>query len=598
MIPQSFIQDLLGRVDIVDVIERHLPLKKGGANYFACCPFHGEKSASFSVSPTKQFYHCFGCGVHGNAIGFLMEYSRLSFVEATKELAGQVGLKIPEDTKGATPTLNQPSNDGLYAAMTAAAQFYREQLKKTPAAIEYLKKRGLTGEIAARFGIGYAPDDWQGLKTVFSDYDRKALVECGLIIENDQGRRYDRFRHRIMFPIQDRRGRIIGFGGRVLDGGEPKYLNSPETPLFEKGRELYGLTQAHKAIRDESSALIVEGYMDVVALAQYGIGNAVATLGTATNAHHVTTLMRLTDRVVFCFDGDAPGRKAAWRALEASLEALRDDVTLAFLFLPPEHDPDSFVREHGAQAFRDAATSARPLARFLLDELKAQVDLDTAEGRARLIHEARPLITRVGAPLLRLQLLKTTAEAGGISQSEIETAYGLTSNRPEHTQDTWRKPQQRSSQPRPRGRTRAVTPVGILLRLVLDNPGLAARLPADLIEPSDAESLALIAIIDAMGIGDIEADCGVAALVERFRETPHATALSKVAGELVGTEFDESVVELLFEDTLRKLQADAINHEIVELTGRERDGGLTSAERHHLAHLILQKRQLGEPRKI
>lgn len=597
MIPQSFIQDLLGRVDIIDVIERHLPLKKGGANYFACCPFHGEKSASFSVSPTKQFYHCFGCGVHGNAIGFLMEYSGLSFIEAVKELAGQVGLKIPEDAQGVALAANPPSNDGLHAAMTAAAQFYREQLKKAPGAIEYLKKRGLTGEIAARFGVGYAPDDWQGLKAVFPDYDQKTLVECGLVIENDQGRRYDRFRHRIMFPIQDRRGRVIGFGGRVLDGGEPKYLNSPETPLFEKGRELYGLTQAHKAIRDEGSALIVEGYMDVLALAQYGIGNAVATLGTATNAHHVTTLMRLTDRVVFCFDGDAAGRKAAWRALEASLEALRDDVTLAFLFLPPEHDPDSFVREHGAQAFRDAAANANPLARVLLDELTAKVDLDSAEGRARLIHEARPLITRIGAPLLRLQLLKAAADAGGISQSEIETAYGLKPATTERSKDSWRKPQQRASQPRPRGRTRAVTPVGILLRLVLDNPALAARLPADLIEPADAESQALIAIIDAMSIGDIEAGCGVAALVERFRETPHATALSKVAGELVGTEFEQSVVELLFEDTLRKLQADAINHEIVELTSRERDAGLTSGERHHLAHLILQKRQLSDPRK-
>lgn len=597
MIPQTFIQNLLGRVDIVDVIERHLPLKKGGANYFACCPFHGEKSPSFSVSPGKQFYHCFGCGVSGNAINFLMEYSGLSFVESVKELASQVGLQIPEDPKGNGPVAPVPSNEGLYAAMTAAGQFYRDQLKQSPTAIDYLKKRGLNGEIAARFGIGYAPDDWQALKDIFPDYDRKTLLECGLVIENDQGRRYDRFRHRIMFPIQDKRGRIIGFGGRVLDGGEPKYLNSPETPLFEKGRELYGLTQAHKAIRDEGSALIVEGYMDVVSLAQFGIGNVVATLGTATNTFQISTLMRLTDRVVFCFDGDAAGRKAAWRALEASLEALRDDVTLAFLFLPAEHDPDSFVRQHSAQAFRQAAANASPLARFLLSELTARVDLDTEEGRARLIHEARPLITRVGAPLLRLQLLKATAEAGGISQHEIETAYGLKQARVDRTQDTWYKPPQRPDLPRPRGRPRAVTPVGILLRLVLDNPGLAARLPAELIEASDAESLALVAIIDAMSIGDIEADCGVAALVERFRETPHAAALSKIAAELVDTEFEPSVVESLFEDTLRKLHADAINHEIVELTRRERDAGLNSIERHRLAQLILQKRQLGEPRK-
>lgn len=597
MIPQSFIQDLLGRVDIVDVIERHLPLKKGGANYFACCPFHGEKSPSFSVSPSKQFYHCFGCGVHGNAIGFLMEYSGLSFIDAVKELAGQVGLSVPDDPRAIAIASQRATHDPLLDAMATAAKFYREQLRNAPAAIAYLRKRGLTGEIAARFGIGYAPGDWQALRAVFPDYESQTLIDAGLVIVNDTGRRYDRFRDRIMFPIQDRRGRIIAFGGRILEQGEPKYLNSPETPLFEKGHELYGLTQAMKPIREEGFALVVEGYMDVVALAQFGIANAVATLGTATTAHHIGKLLRQTERVVFCFDGDAAGRKAAWRALEASLEALRDDVTLAFLFLPAEHDPDSFVRAHGADAFRDAARQAAPLARFMLDELSSRVDLDTAEGRARLIHDARPLVTRIAAPLLRLQVLKATADAGGLSQTEIEHAYELNNTKPTSQQARTWTPAPRRAVPPSRGRPAAITPSGSLLRLILERPAWAARLPADLIPSADAECLALIAIVDAMSIGDIDDDCGMATLVERFRETPHGPVLSKIAAELIESEPDDAVSETVFEDTLKKLQVDAIDREIQHLARRERESGLDARERHHLVHLIQQKRQLSDARK-
>src|SRR5690554_3767226 len=372
MIPKAFIQDLLVRVDIIDIVSPHLTLKKGGANYFACCPFHGEKTPSFSISPSKQFYHCFGCGVHGNAIDFLMELQGLTFVEAIHELARQNGLEVPQErsTPGEQPRRAQ-GHDALLEAMECAARFYREQLKHSPEAIDYLKRRGLTGEIAARFGIGFAPAGWQALAGVFDDYKAKALLEAGLVIDNEQGRRYDRFRERIMFPIQDRRGRVIAFGGRVLDAGEPKYLNSPETPLFEKGRELYGLRQAMQAMREEGFALVVEGYMDVVALAQFGIGNAVATLGTATTSHHVAALMRHAERIVFCFDGDAAGRKAARRALESSLEALRDDAVLAFLFLPDGHDPDSYVRAQGAEALRSAAAHATPLTQFLMDSLAA-----------------------------------------------------------------------------------------------------------------------------------------------------------------------------------------------------------------------------------
>lgn len=599
MIPRSFIQDLLARVDIVDVIERHLTLKKGGANYFACCPFHGEKTPSFSISPSKQFYHCFGCGVHGNAIGFLMEYSGLSFVEAVRELAQQVGMEVPQEPGDATRSHKAGEHEPLLEAMDKATCFYREQLKHSPQAIEYLKRRGLTGEIASRFGIGFAPAGWQALETVFPNYHDKTLTDAGLVIVNEQGRRYDRFRERIMFPIQDRRGRVIAFGGRVLDSGEPKYLNSPETPLFEKGRELYGLRQAMQAMRDEGFALVVEGYMDVVALAQFGIGNAVATLGTATTPHHVQTLLRYADRVVFCFDGDKAGRKAAWRALESALEALRDDVTLAFLFLPEGHDPDSFVRAEGADALRAAARAATPLAGFLLSELSADCDLETAEGRARLVHEARPLVTRVAAPLLKLQLVKAVAEAGGLNQGEVERAWGLQSQRPAQAGG-------RSGNPRPgspsrggaRGARRApATPAATLLRLVLQHPAWVARIPVELLPHDDAQGMALQALCDAASVGELETAGGLASVVEQFRDSPHHTVLSAAAAELVGTEYDDSVIEKLFEDTLDTLAARHIEQEILDLTGKERERGLDTGERRRLAELIAEKHRTRSPGK-
>lgn len=597
MIPQSFIQDLLARVDIVDVIERYLPLKKSGANYFACCPFHGEKSASFSVSPSKQFYHCFGCGVHGSAIGFLMEYSGLGFIDAVKELAAMAGVQVPDD--GKFTARNEDTHAPLVAAMNTAATFYREQLRHSRSAIDYLKRRGVSGEIAARFGIGYAPDEWQALQKVFPEYSARNLLDAGLVIDNDQGRRYDRFRGRIIFPIHDRRGRIIAFGGRVLDSGEPKYLNSPETPLFEKGRELYGLFLAQKPIRDSGFALVAEGYMDVVALAQYGIHNAVAALGTATTPHHINTLLRQTNRIVFCFDGDAAGRKAAWRALENALEALRDDATLAFLFLPEQHDPDSFVRAEGADAFLHAARNATPLAAFLVRSLREQCDMDSAEGRAAFVHQARPLVTRVGAPLLRLQLIKRIAEESALTQQEVETAFGLDARAAQRFPPRDNAP----FEPRPgstprrqpaaaRQRRKPPSTIDTLLRLILQHPAWAARLPVDLIPADSAEGLALIAIIDAISVGDLCPTGGLGALVERFRDSDHGATLARVAGELVDTEFDEAVVEVLFEDTLRKLQANAIDAEIARLTALAGNGGLESADRHRLSELLLEKRKL------
>ena len=425
MIPQSFIQDLLNRVDIVDVVESFVPLKRAGSNYAARCPFHNEKSPSFTVSQTKQFYHCFGCGAHGTAISFLMEHQGMGFVEAVKDLAGRVGMIVPEPTPDPQRKERVEAAEDLTQVMLKAAQFYRAQLKLSDKAVAYLKNRGLTGEIAARYGLGYAPEGWQNLEAVFPEYQAKSLTEAGLVIASEEGRRYDRFRDRIMFPIHSQRGAVIGFGGRVIDQGEPKYLNSPETPLFEKGRELYGLFQARGSIRDAQRVVVVEGYMDVVALGQYDIGCAVATLGTATTPWQVQKLLRQSDSVIYCFDGDAAGRRAAWRALENSLAQLHDGKQVRFLFLPPEHDPDSFVRAHGKETFAKLLDAAPPLSAILLQELTARVDMSTVEGRAKFLQEAKPLVKQVAAPMLSLMLRKQIAELAGVSQAELDRSFDI-----------------------------------------------------------------------------------------------------------------------------------------------------------------------------
>jgi DNA primase len=438
VIPQSFIQDLLNRVDIVDVVGRYVQLKKGGANFSGLCPFHNEKSPSFTVSPTKQFYHCFGCGAHGTAIGFLMEYSGLGFVESVKDLAQNVGMTVPEQEDRLPPAQRaelQAKSLALSDAMTLSCNFYRQQLRSARPAIDYLKGRGLTGEIAAKYGIGYAPDGWDSLREVFTDYDSDVLVEAGLIIDrsdedNSHRKRYDRFRDRIMFPIRNTKGQVIGFGGRVMGAGEPKYLNSPETPLFQKGSELYGLFEARQAIRDKDYVLVTEGYMDVVALAQYGFEQVVATLGTACTATHVQKLLRQTDNVIFSFDGDAAGRRAARRALEASLPHASDSRSLKFLFLPTEHDPDSYVREHGTSQFEQLVQDATPLSQFLLSEVTEGKDLGTAEGRARAQFDAKPLIQSMPPSGLRLQLLRQLAQLTDSTTQELESLFELGRSKP------------------------------------------------------------------------------------------------------------------------------------------------------------------------
>jgi DNA primase len=432
-IPDSFIQDVLARADIVEVVGRHVQLKKGGANLLGLCPFHGEKTPSFTVSPAKQFYHCFGCGAHGDAIGFLMNHAGMGFVDAVRDLAQQVGLKLPEveldPAEQARVDSAQAQRRSLSEVLERAAEYYRQKLKDSPRAIDYLKRRGLSGAVARDFGLGYAPDGWRSLASAFGDYADPLLVEAGLVIvQGEEGpaqKRYDRFRDRIVFPIRSTRGEVIGFGGRVIDAGEPKYLNSPETPVFVKGRELYGLFEGRSAIRERGYALVVEGYMDVVALAQSGFGNAVATLGTACTPEHVQKLLRFTDQVVFSFDGDAAGRRAAARALEASLPHVNDLRSFRFLFLPPEHDPDSFVREKGAEAFEAAVAGAKALSRQMLDMAAEEADLQTPEGRARFLAQAKPLWTALPPVALRTQMLAEIAGAARLATDELSRQWGL-----------------------------------------------------------------------------------------------------------------------------------------------------------------------------
>jgi DNA primase len=576
MIPDSFKQELLHRVDIVDVIERHVPLKKGGANYSACCPFHSEKSPSFTVSPTKQFYHCFGCGAHGNAVSFLMEYSGLGYVDAIKDLADSTGMKLP-DPDPRFKKAQEPDTD-LYELMQRASDYYREQLKASPRAIEYLKGRGLTGKIAARFGIGYAPDGWQNLQSVFADYAAKALKDAGLVVEAEGGRRYDRFRDRVMFPIFNQRGSVIAFGGRILNGGQadengksggPKYLNSPETPLFEKGLELYGLSQARQAIRASGRVIVVEGYMDVVALAQHGVEYAVATLGTATSATHVQKLLRQVDEVVFCFDGDAAGRKAAWHALEVSLPHLVDHKTVRFLFLPAEHDPDSFVRAHGKAGFEASLEEARPLSAFFVDELRSRVDVQTAEGRSRLMHEAKPLLKAVVAPALQMQLLRTLADAAQVTREEAAQLFEI------------RMPRQYVAAGRPapaRGRDRVMLLLDRnvergLLRCLMANPDLLTEMRADLIDISHPEGKALQALADLTGQNALAHQV----LIETFRGSEHEALLNRVREESLQEQMEPDDAAVVFRDALRKLEIGRVEAQL-QVLARKAAVGQTTAE--------------------
>jgi len=551
VIPQSFIQELLARVDIVDVVGRHVKLRKGGSNWMGLCPFHGEKSPSFSVSPVKQFYHCFGCGEHGTAIDFLMAFSGYGFVDAVKDLAQDLGLKVPNEQGDRDPAAAaaRARAPDLIETVERAAKFYGARLRDAPRAIEYLKSRGLSGQTAARFRIGYAPPGWQALEAEFGDYGNPNLVESGLVISPEavpdlslsaasesasepasdaravRRKRYDRFRDRIMFPIRNARGQVIGFGGRVIDQGEPKYLNSPETPLFSKGRELYGLFEARDALRQMNAAVVVEGYMDVVMLAQHGIANVVATLGTATTPDHVRVLTRLVDRVTFAFDGDRAGRKAAWRALEASLPHATDTRRIEFLFLPTTHDPDSFVRETGSEGWAVALAEAMPLSEFLLRELSARVNLGQPEGRAQLQSQSREYIMALPAAALRQQLIRRVAASVQIGAEDLERFYGISGPSGPRS-----RPPLRRVSPQ---RATAVPAVERVFGLAARHPSLAFEIPLD---PNDrvpsvdpgvrwaySESVA-----DSACLTPTELPIEVQSWLRRLRTLPEGAALASV----------------------------------------------------------------------
>ena len=547
MIPNDFIETLLGRVDIVEVIDRFVPLKKAGANYVACCPFHSEKTPSFSVSPTKQFYHCFGCGAHGTAIGFLMEHAGKSFPDAVDELARDAGLDVPRDERPGEKERRSEAQD-LNELLLTAARFYRGQLKDSPSAIEYLKSRGLTGEVAARFGIGYAPEAWQALALVFPRYDEPALDAAGLVINGDGGKRYDRFRDRVMFPIHDSRGRVIGFGGRVIGSGEPKYLNSPETPVFSKGRELYGLFLGRNAIRDAGRVVVVEGYMDVVALAQHGVDYAVATLGTATTPVHAQKLFRLTDNVVFCFDGDNAGRKAAWRALENALPVLADGKNASFLLLPDGEDPDDFIRRRGKAAFEAAMDASIPLSEFLLTELAARHPPDSAEGRAALVAAAAPLLGQIAAPVLAAIMRRRLAAMSGLPDGELAALLPKAPPRPVETDHTAMPPSATSRPARPRARNVVRQPPSLARQLIqglLLQPELGRVLPFPQPEDGSPESSALAAL--ARYCAAAAGGLSPAGLIEAFAGSRHAALL----GEILAAADDHGLDAIAIEAEVR-----------------------------------------------
>ncbi|HRN81393.1 DNA primase [Nitrosomonas europaea] len=592
MIEQSFIQELLDRIDIVDVVARHLQLKKAGVNFTACCPFHNEKTPSFTVNSSKQFYHCFGCGRHGNAISFLMEHSGASFVEAVESLATHAGMQIP-DQVSIYPKIPDPGRVpsdkvkidkeveatsplvGLYERMEQAAKFYRGQLKQSDQAIAYLKERGISGRTALRFGIGYAPPDWQNLSGIFTDYpaddSSHPLVQAGLVVAHDGKKNYDRFRHRIMFPILDRKKKIVGFGGRALDGGEPKYLNSPETSLFVKGRELYNLASASPAIRKSARVIVVEGYMDVVMLVQSGVENVVATLGTATTAMHIQNLLRHTDEVVFCFDGDAAGTKAAWRALETSLPQLKDGKDIKFLFLPDKEDPDSYIRKYGRVAFEGVLEKAQPLSVFFCNELSGRVNLGTSEGRARLVQRAGPLLAQINAPVFGFMLTKRISELTGVGQNQL-AAFLKTGKK------------NRSSTLRPEAsRPLSVTPYRRLIQILLHAPDYANKLDTNLLAVNDEqneEKVLLVALVDFLKTSacSMEEELNSVTILLHFDQTPHRVLLEKIVRDAhvkdenwnIDAEFTGGM-ERLREMQRRSRMAELHSRPLVSLTPEEKN---------------------------
>ena len=579
-IPQSFIDEVLNRTDIVEVIDTRVPLKKAGREFKACCPFHDEKTPSFTVSQVKQFYHCFGCGMNGTAITFLMDYEHMEFVEAIEELARRAGLEVPREE---SPGQNQtPSTMPHYALLERVADFYQEQLRTHPQAdraVEYLKQRGLTGEVAARFAIGYAPPGWENLAAALgADATvRKQLLELGLTIERDNANSaYDRFRDRIQFPIRDRRGRTIGFGGRVLDDSTPKYMNSTESPVFHKGQELYGLFEARKTVRKLERMLVVEGYMDVVALAQFEINYAVATLGTATTHEHLERLFRTVPEVVFCFDGDRAGREAAWRALENTLPVLRDGREARFLFLPDGEDPDSLVRKIGKQAFEQQLASATHLSDFFFERLSKQLDTSSIDGRARLVTLAKPLLAKLPDSTfqqLMVEQLATLAQTTpDLIAGRLEMAPAATSSPP-------------TKRPPPVRQTGQKSPVRQALELLLYQPSLATEIkqPAFLQHCDVAGVPLLVEVLERL---QQQPELSTGALLEHWRGRDESRYLFKLASWAPPLEDLDLLADV--QGHLNDIQCQYIENRLEFLNSEQQHRQLSGAEKQEYGALLLQ----------
>ncbi|ELN6867800.1 DNA primase [Vibrio parahaemolyticus] len=578
-IPRSFIDDLLARLDIVDIIDARVKLKKKGKNYGACCPFHNEKTPSFSVSQEKQFYHCFGCGAHGNAIDFMMEFERLEFVEAIEELASYLGLDVPREQRSggggqfkSGPQASSSEKRSLYDLMGSIAQFYRNQLKQpsSKVAIEYLKDRGLSGEIVQKFGIGYVADEWDLVRKNFGQNkdNQDMLVTGGMLIENDKGNRYDRFRGRIMFPIRDRRGRVIGFGGRVLGEGTPKYLNSPETPIFHKGKELYGLYEVLQAHREPAQILVVEGYMDVVALAQYGVDYSVASLGTSTTGDHIQMLFRQTNTVVCCYDGDRAGKEAAWRALENALQFLKTGNTLKFLFLPDGEDPDSYVRKYGKAAFEQQIEQATPLSSYLFDNLIElhQINLGNNEGKSALRAYASALIDKIPDPYFQELLEKLLDERTGFDNRLRQPRKKISETRPQPHKEIKR------------------TPMREVIALLIQNPIYAQMVP-DLSSVRDLSIPGLSLFADVLDKCQAHPHINTGQLLEHWRNSQNEALLSRLASWDIP--LDEDNQEEIFLDSLDKIIAQCVEKQIENLQAKARSVGLSAEEKRELLALML-----------
>jgi DNA primase len=589
LIPKHFIEDLIARVDLVELIGSRVPLKKHGREYKACCPFHGEKTPSFTVVPDKNFYHCFGCGEHGNALGFLMKYDNLGFVEAVEELADRVGVDVPREQ---APGQRPPPSDALFATLDKAGSFYRNELMNTARGKEYFRSRGITGETAATFGLGYAPDAWDSLLKLLgsNETDRARLLQVGLIIERDNRTGYyDRFRDRVMFPIRDARGRTIGFGGRVLDKGEPKYMNSPETELFHKGRELYGLYEARQASRTLKRLLIVEGYMDVVRLHQAGITYAVATLGTATTPEHLARVFRICNEVTFCFDGDRAGRAAAWKALENSLSQVREGRQIRFLFLPEGHDPDTLVGEEGHEAFEARINQAMPLSEYFIQHLSSQVDIKSIDGRARFGELARPLLERIPAGIFRELLADEVAKVVGLSRDRVALVRGAAPAEPGPKAQPERAPASRAIAGTAPARLSAGRRnlVRQAIHLLVHYPEIADKV---ILNPALAtlERPGVPLLIELIEELSRRPCANTGALLERWRDRPDVEHLAKLAAQECLVDAAGAARELA--DAVQKLGEEAARLRTDLLSKKS---GLSEAEKAELQGLLARKIPVG-----